>query len=109
MSEAWTGRFFEGKPEEWNNLDTEPPTAAPRTEARAMLTQYTYDAIKAHVAHAREKHPHWRKTASYALDVAKLEFGEFEHAVKWEGQKRQKEEALDLIAVLVRFVEGDAE
>lgn len=73
------------------------------------MTQHTYDAIKAHVAHAREKHPEWRKTAAYALAVAGLEWNEFHHAVEWENRKRQKEEALDLIAVLVRFVEGDAE
>ena len=28
---------------------------------------------------------------------------------KWESKARQKEEALDLVAVLVRFIEGDAE
>lgn len=28
MNEAYTGRFMEGRPEEWNNFDTECPTIA---------------------------------------------------------------------------------
>lgn len=73
------------------------------------MKKNTYDAIKEHVDHARAKHPNWRKTAAYVLDVAGMEWQELQHAVKWETPRRQKEEALDLIAVLVRFVEGDAE
>lgn len=69
----------------------------------------TLDMIVEHVRHAREKHPDWRKTSAYALDVAGLEWQELQHAVKWESNARQKEEALDLVAVLVRFIEGDAE
>ena len=69
----------------------------------------TLDMIVEHVRHAREKHPDWRKTSAYALDVAGLEWQELQHAVKWESKARQKEEALDLAAVLVRFIEGDAE
>ena len=67
----------------------------------------TIDRITEHVRHAREKHPDWRKTAEYAMSVADLEYGELRHALHWESQKRVEEEALDMIAVLVRIVEGD--
>ena len=67
----------------------------------------TLDRISKHVDHAREKHPEWRKTAEYALSVADLEYGELRHALHWESPKRQEEEALDMIAVLVRIIEGD--
>lgn len=67
----------------------------------------TVDRIVSHVRHAREKHPAWRKTALYAKSVAELEWGEFCHALEWESRTRAEEEALDLIAVLTRFIEGD--
>ena len=67
----------------------------------------TLDRIVAHVHHAREKHPEWRKTPEYALSVMELEWYEVVHALHWEGQKRVEEELLDLIAVAVRIIEGD--
>ena len=69
----------------------------------------TIDSIVEHVRHARAKHPEWRKTQDYVVSVAELEWNEVRHAMAWESRKRAKEEALDLIAVLVRFIEGDAE
>jgi hypothetical protein len=60
-----------------------------------------------HVRHAREKHPAWRKTTQYVQSVAGLEWREWHHALDWENRSRAEEEALDLIAVLIRFVEGD--
>jgi hypothetical protein len=39
--------------------------------------------------------------------VAGLEWREWHHALDWENRSRAEEEALDLIAVLIRFVEGD--
>jgi hypothetical protein len=69
----------------------------------------TIDKLVDRVRHARTKHPEWRKTSAFAIDVAALEWQELQHAVKWESKARQKEEALDLCAVLLRFVEGDAE
>ena len=67
----------------------------------------TLDRIVEHVRHAREKHPAWRKTPLYARSIAGLEWGEWEHAVTWENRTRAEEEALDLIAVMIRFIEGD--
>lgn len=67
----------------------------------------TLERIAEHVRHAREKHPAWRKNTLYAKSVAALEWNEWEHAVEWENRSRAEEEALDLIAVLVRFIERD--
>ena len=67
------------------------------------------DMLKAHVAHARDKHPDWIPNDDYVLSVAEMEWHEFFHALKFEGRKRAVEEGLDLMAVLVRFIEGDAE
>ena len=69
----------------------------------------TLDMIVEAVRHAREKHPDWRKTQDYVVSVAELEWNEVRHAIAWESRKRAKAEALDLVAVLVRFIEGDAE
>ena len=67
----------------------------------------TLDRIVTHVHHAREKHPEWRKTPEYALSVADLEWNEVVHALHWETPKRVEEEVLDMLAVLVRILEGD--
>ena len=74
-----------------------------------MMKPGTLDAIVQAVRQARAKHPEWRKTAEYAASVVNLEWNEFQHAVRWETKKRAKEEAMDMVAVLVRFIEGDAE
>lgn len=67
----------------------------------------TLDRIVSHVRHAREKHPAWRRTAQYVKSVADMEYREWVHAIDWENRTRAEEEALDLCAVLIRFVEGD--
>lgn len=64
--------------------------------------------IMEHVIHARTKHPTWVPNDDYVLSVAEMEWDEFAHALRWEGSKRAEEEALDLIAVLVRYLMGDA-
>ena len=67
----------------------------------------TVERLENHVSHARNKHPEWIKSADYVVDVAEQEWGEVKHALRWEGRERAKEEAYDLMAVLVRFIEGD--
>ena len=69
----------------------------------------TLDSIASRVNHARTKHPEWIKNDEYVCAIAELEWNEFKHALNWEGRSRAEDEALDLIAVLVRFIEGDAE
>lgn len=67
--------------------------------------------IRERVEHARTKHPtdaEWRwRGYKFACDIARDEFCEFEHAINHEGIKRAEDEALDVIAVLVRFLDGD--
>lgn len=67
----------------------------------------TLRRIDAHVIHARQKHPHWFPHDDFVRSVAEMEFDEFSHAISWENRKRAEEEALDVIAVMVRFLEGD--
>ena len=64
------------------------------------------EIIKA-VEHARKKHPHFAETNWEAVSLAMEELGEFSKEVN-EGKLEQAlQEALDTIAVLVRFLEGD--
>lgn len=67
----------------------------------------TIENLRRHVDHAREKHPEWVRNVDYVVDVAEMEWQEVRHALRWEGRERAKEEAYDLMAVLVRFVEDD--
>lgn len=67
-----------------------------------------FSKIAAHVEHARNKHPDWYPSTEYVCAVAEMEWREFLFALEWEGEARAQEEALDLIAVLVRYIEGDA-
>lgn len=68
----------------------------------------TRTGISAHVAHARIKHPHFAASRGQATCVLLSEVREFLWAVFWErDRERIREEALDVIAVLVRWIEGD--
>lgn len=98
-----------GKRDEWN---TKEDRIEPVPCNKPVLPEIASDTIKrinCRVAHARHKHPDWLKRDDYVLSVAEMEWHEFAHALSWEGRKRAEEEALDLIAVLVRFIEGDAD
>ena len=66
--------------------------------------------IAEHVYHARTKHPVFARSRWQALRVLFSEVWEFLWAVFWERDPvRIREEALDVIAVLVRWIEGDME
>ena len=62
--------------------------------------------IKA-VQRARKKHPNFAKDAHHAVCLATEELGEFAKAVNEENPGQAEDEALDTIAVLVRYLEGD--
>ena len=69
----------------------------------------TWRGIHDHVDHARTKHP-WPRGASnlYKTRVLLSEVREFLWAVFVERDAvRVREEALDVVAVLVRWIEGD--
>lgn len=62
--------------------------------------------IKA-VDRAREKHPNFAFIPACAVSIAAEELGEFAKEVNDGEPERADEEALDLIAVLVRWLERD--
>lgn len=66
-----------------------------------------FEAIALRLAEARQKHPLWGEGKFYALGVIEDEFEEFKHAVLHESEYRQQQEALDVIATCVRFLQGD--
>ena len=64
------------------------------------------EIIKA-VEYAREKHPYFAATAWETVSLATEELGEFAKAVNEGDLVQANEEAMDTIAVLVRFLESD--
>lgn len=76
------------------------------------MTSRTVYRIRERLMHARQQHPscEWNgRGYVYAHDVAREEFAEFSDAVFEEGLDRAEDEALDVIAVLVRFLEREYE
>lgn len=67
----------------------------------------TMNEIIQAVQRARKKHPHFAATAWEAVSLAAEELGEFAKAVNEDNRSQAEEEALDTIAVLVRFLELD--
>lgn len=61
-------------------------------------------AIALRLEHARDKHPLYAEGPYHALGVIGSEFHELEKAVEHETESRQMDEALDVIATLVRFL-----
>ena len=59
------------------------------------------------VQRARKEHPHFADNRFHAVSLATEELGEFAKAVNEGDLVQANEEALDTIAVLVRFLEGD--
>lgn len=64
------------------------------------------EIIKA-VERARKKHPYFAGTAWETVSLAAEELGEFAKEVNKGDYAQARKEALDTIAVLVRFLEGD--
>lgn len=61
-------------------------------------------AIALRLEQARDKHPLYAEGPYHALGVIGSEFHELEKAVHHETPAREKDEALDVIATLVRFL-----
>ena len=73
-----------------------------------VVTILTLGRINRHVAKARAKHPAFARNTAHKFCILFEEVGEFIKAVVWERDKeRITSEAMDIIAVLVRWVEGD--
>lgn len=65
------------------------------------------EIIALRLEHARTKHPVYAQGKYHALGVIRSEFRELEHAVEHESPARQFDEALDVIATAVRFLNGE--
>lgn len=67
----------------------------------------TIHRIMLEVKRAREKHPDFSQSAYHTVSLAAEEFGEWAKEVNDDNRAQAEAEALDLIAVLVRYLEGD--
>ena len=68
----------------------------------------TFSDISKHLAKARKKHPFFANSRYRVVSIAAEELGEFAQAINDNKPIEEiKSEALDIIAVLVRFLEGD--
>lgn len=63
--------------------------------------------LEERIAEARQKHPDWQGGIDCGLSVLHLELNELEHAIRFEGYARAKDEALDVAAVAMRIAAGD--
>lgn len=71
------------------------------------MTPTTMNKIIQAVRRARKKHPHFADNRFHAVSLASEELGEFAKAVNEDNRSQAEEEALDTIAVLVRYLEGE--
>lgn len=69
--------------------------------------QITIARIMSAVERAREKHPNFVNTPEQAVAIAAEEFGEWAKEINDNRPLLAQEEALDLIAVLVRYLENN--
>lgn len=67
------------------------------------MTPSTMNEIIQAVRRSRNKHPHFADNRFHAVSLAAEELGEFAKAVNEDNRSQAEEEALDTIAVLVRF------
>lgn len=72
-----------------------------------MMLKTTQAKINQHLSKARKKHPNFVISLPLVVSIAAEEFGEFAQAINDDRLSDARSEALDLIAVLVRFLECD--
>lgn len=71
------------------------------------ISKDTVDEIEYATLAARSIHPHFADNAFQVISLATEELGEFAQAVNDKKPRKARQEALDLIAVLVRYLEKD--
>ncbi len=71
------------------------------------MKESTLKLIEKHLAHARTKHPKFAENNYQIISIATEELGELAQAVNDGKFAKAQSEALDLIAVMVRHIEGD--
>ena len=60
-----------------------------------------------HLQNVRKKHPVFSHSRWQTVSIAAEEFGEWAQAVNDKDYEKAKQEAADLIAVIIRHIEGD--
>lgn len=71
------------------------------------LTVETQSEINAAIANACAKHPLFAENEYQVVSLATEELGEFAQAINDRDTEKAKKEALDTIAVLVRYLQYD--
>lgn len=71
------------------------------------MKQSTLKLIEKHLTKARSKHSEFAETNYQIISIATEELGELAQAVNDGKITKTKSEAADLIAVMVRLIEGD--
>lgn len=71
------------------------------------MNKKTLTKINEHLKKARSKHPNFANTPTQVVSLSVEELGEFAKEINDENFTNAVEEALDTIAVLIRFIEGD--
>lgn len=71
------------------------------------MNDTTLQSIENHLAKARKKHPVFCKSTAEIVCLLVEEIGEMAQAINDGDQMKAKMEALDSIAVLIRYLEGD--
>lgn len=72
-----------------------------------FMNQKTIQEIELHLAKARAKHPLFATNDQQAICIAAEEFGEWSKEIN-EGEKElAREECLDLLVVLIRYLQGE--
>lgn len=71
------------------------------------MRQNTIDLIDFAVKQARKKHPHFANNEHHIVSLATEELGEFAKEVNDGADIQARQEALDVIAILVRYLEED--
>ena len=77
-------------------------------QSEAAMLDSTVSELRARVCWAKSKHPDWAGKGHYwALGVILDEVDELIHAVENETPERQKEEAKDVAATCIRFIQEE--
>ena len=71
------------------------------------MKQKTIQEIEKHLAKARAKHPLFVTNEAQAVCIAAEEFGEWSKEINEESKELAREECLDLLAVLIRYLQGE--
>lgn len=71
------------------------------------IQQEILESIKASLHHSREKHPVFANSKEHAVSLLTEEVGEVAMAVNDNDKEATKKELLDVIAVCLRWLEGD--